>query len=354
MRVGFIDANFKDNIPLYKIGDVSLVERLIKTISLKVEKVYILVNEDNYFYYKDNIKGSCDYILCEHHDDILENVKGYYDNEDDVMFASGNVIIEDIDECFELYAANSSIKYFGDTKDAICICKGGKLKNIDSFCVINSLLKSSIHLVDKNNYPKISMDFNKCICKKHLCNDVNILDVNNTYIGENVTIGRGTIIYPGNCIYGKTVIGDNVILYPNNFIIDSSIGDYCKIGPFSNLKKFSDIKENVEVGAFVEVKNSCLKSGVKAKHHAYIGDVDIKEKCNIGAGVIFANYDGAKKHRTIVEKGSFIGSNVTIVSPVKIGKKAFIAAGSTIVKDVESRSLAIARNRQINKANYYK
>ena len=140
----------------------------------------------------------------------------------------------------------------------------------------------------------------------------------------------------------------------NCFLEDCVIGEKVFVGPFSNIKKGSSIGDNNVIGAFVEVKNSSLKMNVKAKHHAYLGDVDIGNNCNVGCGVIFANYDGKNKHRSRIGNGVFIGSNTTIVSPVKVGEKAFLAAGSTIVNDVENRSLAIARCRQINKSDYCK
>ena len=195
---------------------------------------------------------------------------------------------------------------------------------------------------------------NEKACYKFVEKGVKIMDLSNTYIGEDVVIGKNVVIYPNNYIYGCVEIGDNTIIYPNCFIVNSSIGENCEIGPFSNIKQGSKIGYNSIIGAYVEVKNSLLKGNVKAKHHAYLGDVDIDEGTNIGCGVIFANYDGKKKHRSIVGKNVFIGSNVTVVSPVNIGEKSFIAAGSTIVEDVNSYSLAIARNRQINKLKYYK
>lgn len=195
---------------------------------------------------------------------------------------------------------------------------------------------------------------NKKVCLKHRRAGVRIIDPSNTYIDKDVVIGDNVTIYPNNYIYGLSVIGNNTIIYPNCLIVDSVIGENCEIGPFSNIKQKSKIGNNSIIGAYVEVKNGLLKENVKAKHHAYLGDVDIDEGCNIGCGVIFANYDGKNKHRSTVYKNVFIGSNVTIVSPVVIKENAFVAAGSTIVENVESYSLAIARTRQINKLKYYK
>ena len=166
-------------------------------------------------------------------------------------------------------------------------------------------------------------------------------------------IGRDVEIYPNNYLVGDCSIGDNSVIFPNCYIEDSVIGEACCIGPFSNLKKGCYIDDKVIVGAFVEVKNSVIKSGVKAKHHAYLGDVEIGQETNIGCGVIVANYDGEKKHKTHIGKKVFVGSNVTIISPVEIGSNVVVGAGSTIVKDISDNSLAIARERQVNKENYY-
>lgn len=191
-------------------------------------------------------------------------------------------------------------------------------------------------------------------CLKHIRAGVKIIDLSTTYIEKEVVIGKNVIIYPNNYICGSSEIRDNTIIYPNCLIMDSVIGENCEIGPFSNIKQKSKIGNNSIIGAYVEVKNSLLKDNVKAKHHAYLGDVDIDDGCNIGCGVIFANYDGKNKHRSTIYKNVFIGSNVTIVSPIVIKENAFIAAGSTIVENVDANSLAIARNRQINKLKYYK
>ena len=120
------------------------------------------------------------------------------------------------------------------------------------------------------------------------------------------------------------------------------------------MRKGAILEDNVHIGNYVEVKNATLKNGVKAGHHAYIGDATIGERVNVSCGVIFANYDGINKHHSVIEADVFIGSNVTIVSPVTVKAGAFLAAGSTINQDVAADALAIARSRQENKADYVK
>lgn len=206
---------------------------------------------------------------------------------------------------------------------------------------------------NKREYMIIVNDFYLYNCNKLIESGVKIFDVKTTFIGEDVCIGRDVEIYPNCYLLGECEIGNNSVIFPNSFIESSVIGERCSVGPFSHLKKGSIIGDDSIVGAFVEVKNSVIKKGVKAKHHAYLGDVEIGEKTNIGCGVIIANYDGKEKHKSVIGNNCFVGSNVTIVSPVNIGEETVVGAGSTIVDDIDKNSLSIARARQINKNNYY-
>lgn len=197
-----------------------------------------------------------------------------------------------------------------------------------------------------------------------------LIDPNNTYIEENVKIGRDTVIYPGALIQGKTTIGENCTILGNTRIIDCEIGnsikiessvleesildDFVTIGPFAHLRPKTHLKEKVHVGNFVEVKKSTLEKGVKVGHLTYLGDAIIGENTNIGAGTITCNYDGKNKFKTIIGKDSFIGSNTMLVAPIKIEDCGMTAAGSVITKDVPSKSLAVARSKQIIKLNWRK
>lgn len=205
---------------------------------------------------------------------------------------------------------------------------------------------------------------------KFMDEGVIIIDPETTYIEENVRIGEDTVIYPNVFIQGKTEIGKNCIILGNTRIEDSIIKDNVKIeasvveksvleegvtvGPFAHLRPKAHLKENVHVGNFVEVKNALLESGVKVGHSTYLGDAEIGENTNIGAGTITCNYDGKNKHKTTIGKNSFIGSNSTIVAPVNIGKKAFTAAGLVITKEIPDNTLAFGRARQINKEGWNK
>ena len=130
---------------------------------------------------------------------------------------------------------------------------------------------------------------------------------------------------------------------------ESEIGENVNIGPYSHIRPKCIIESHVTIGNFAEIKNCVIKSGAKVHHHSYLGDSFIGSDVNIGAGVVTVNYDGFKKHHTIIEEGAFIGCNANLIAPLRVGKDAFIAAGSTVYHDVPDESLAIARERQINK-----
>lgn len=168
-------------------------------------------------------------------------------------------------------------------------------------------------------------------------NGVTIEDTNTTYIYDDVEIGMDTIIYPNTTIKSGVVIGEN-----------------CKIGPNAYIREGCKLADNVKVGSFVEIKKTIVGEGSKIPHLSYMGDCEIGTKCNIGCGTITCNYDGTNKSKTIIGDNAFVGSNVNLVAPVKIGNNVFIAAGSTITEDVPDYALAIARERQINKEDWNK
>lgn len=193
----------------------------------------------------------------------------------------------------------------------------------------------------------------------HAQNGVKFVDIEQAYIEEGAEIGENTLIEAGVTIDGKSKIGkDSVIgqgsklteaIIGNNtniqqsVIIESSVGDNTNVGPFAYIRPGSKVGNGCKVGDFVEIKNSVMGDGSKASHLTYIGDSDIGEKVNLGCGVVFVNYDGKNKHRSTVGDNSFIGCNVNIVSPVNISSNAYIAAGSTVTKDVPKGALCISR-----------
>jgi len=191
---------------------------------------------------------------------------------------------------------------------------------------------------------------------------VSIIDSSSVYISYDAEIGADTIIYPGVFIDNGVSIGKNCIIRGASYIKNSRIGDASvisysyidsavigkkvKIGPFSRIRESSILKENVRVGNFSEIKKSVISKNSKIKHLSYIGDAHVGENVNIGAGTITCNYDGIKKHQTVIGSKSFVGSNVNFVAPVKIGRGVLVAAGSTVTRDVPSGKLVIARARQ--------
>ncbi len=172
---------------------------------------------------------------------------------------------------------------------------------------------------------------------EHLKNGVTIEDINNTYIYDDVKIGMDTIIHPNTTIKSDVIIGEE-----------------CEIGPNAYIREKCRLANKVKVGSFVEIKNAIIGEGTKVPHLSYMGDCEIGAKSNIGCGTITCNYDGFNKSKTIIGEHSFIGSNTNLVAPVTLGKNTFVAAGSTITDDVPDDSLAIARERQVNKEGWNK
>jgi bifunctional UDP-N-acetylglucosamine pyrophosphorylase/glucosamine-1-phosphate N-acetyltransferase len=166
-----------------------------------------------------------------------------------------------------------------------------------------------------------------------------------TRIGSECRIRSYSVIE--NC-----TLGNNVLIRQSCVLSDSTIASAANIGPFAHLRPGCVIGEDVHIGNFVEAKKATLHKGVKAGHLTYLGDAEVDEGTNIGAGVITCNYDGVNKHVTRIGKDTFIGSDSTLVAPVSIGDGAYIGAGSCITKDVEGGSLAVARAHQIGKQGW--
>jgi bifunctional UDP-N-acetylglucosamine pyrophosphorylase/glucosamine-1-phosphate N-acetyltransferase len=204
------------------------------------------------------------------------------------------------------------------------------------------------------------------INERHMLAGATLIDPNTTYIEAEVEVGSDTVLYPNCYLMGKTVIGSSCLLEPNVKICDSRIGDRvtikmgtviteslvaaeAQLGPYSHLRPLSDVGRKAKVGNFVELKKSVLHAGAKANHLTYLGDAEVGENVNIGAGTITCNYDGKHKFKTTIEAGAFIGSNTALVAPVVIGAGAYVGAGSTVTEDVPPHKLAIARGRQVIK-----
>lgn len=202
------------------------------------------------------------------------------------------------------------------------------------------------------------------INKYHLDNGVTLIDPRSTYIGSDVKIDKDTIIYPNNIIEGKTEIGEGCTILQNcrikdsivkdganieaSIILESTVGSNTSVGPFAYIRPGSTIGSEVKIGDFVEVKNSTIGNETKVAHLTYIGDAEVGTGCNFGCGTVIVNYDGKKKHKTIIGNNSFIGCNTNLVSPIEVEDNTYIAAGSTITSRVEEGDLAVARAKQKN------
>jgi len=182
-------------------------------------------------------------------------------------------------------------------------------------------------------------------CGSEVSIDVNCVFEGRVRLGDRVRIGP-------NCVLKDVTIGADTEVRAFSFMEDARIGARCRVGPYARLRPGADLAEDVHVGNFVEVKASRLGAGTKANHLAYVGDSEVGARVNIGAGTITCNYDGANKNRTVIEDDCFIGSDATLVAPVRIAKGSYIGAGSTISKDTPPGQLTVARARQVSIARW--
>jgi bifunctional UDP-N-acetylglucosamine pyrophosphorylase/glucosamine-1-phosphate N-acetyltransferase len=204
------------------------------------------------------------------------------------------------------------------------------------------------------------------ICENWMNRDVEIIDRVSTFIDTSVKIAKGSVIYPNTYLRGSTSIGSGSVIGPNTMIENSRIGkngriiwsvveqasvsDSVSIGPFSHIRKGTLVEDNVKIGNFSEIKKSRIGANSKVSHFSYLGDADIDVNVNIGAGVVTCNYDGDKKHDTLIEKDTFVGSGTMLIAPVKVGRGSVTGAGSVVNKDVLPNSLVVGvPAKQINK-----
>lgn len=207
------------------------------------------------------------------------------------------------------------------------------------------------------------------IAERWMAEGVTLVDPETTRIDSAVTIGRDTVIYPFTMLEGETAVGEDCVIASHVRIISSRLGngvvvkDHCviseavledeaSVGPFSHLRPAALIRRRARVGNFVEIKKAELGEESKANHLSYLGDAVVGKGVNIGAGTITCNYDGTKKSRTIIEDQVFVGSDTQFIAPVRVGRGATIAAGSTVTQDVPPDALAIARSPQVNKKEW--
>lgn len=231
-------------------------------------------------------------------------------------------------------------------------------------------LKDAFIIRSMRDVLRFQDELRMAVCDKLLENDVFIQNPANTYISPDAVIDHGAVILEGTHIYGKSLIGTGCKIGPNSIIKDciignnvtvnasqtneSFIGDETTVGPFAYIRPGCKVGKKVKIGDFVELKKAVIGDGTKLSHLTYMGDAELGKNINIGCGVVAVNYDGRNKHKTKIADNSFIGCNVNLVAPVEIGEGAYVAAGSTITEYVEPEALAIARSRQTVKPGWMK
>ena len=243
--------------------------------------------------------------------------------------------------------------------------------NNNNYSVGACTIDNPIEIHGVNNRVELAFsetEIRKRINENAMLSGVSIINPMCTYIEPGVVIGKDTIIYPGVVLEGDTTIGENCIIRANTRIVSSKIndnvdiessliessvvGEGCHIGPYAHLRPKSYLGKNIKIGNFVEVKNSIMGDNSKASHLSYVGDADVGMNVNIGCGVVFVNYNGREKFRSVVEDNAFIGSNSNLVAPIHVDEWGYVAAGSTITEDVGACDLSIARARQVNKPGW--
>ena len=278
---------------------------------------------------------------------------------EDHLATPGNVVLYSDTPLVDRYTVDGILEYMELKGIQSAILPRGYVTGEGESEVVAESENDFVRLTGPDTYAYIAHELRQRIIAAHMANGVYFVDPATVYIDADVVIGEGTLVKPNNILSGNTVIGKGVTLNPGNNLTDTVVGDGstltamvtteasvgidCKMGPYSYLRPGANIGNGVKVGDFVEVKNSNVSDGAKLPHLAYVGDADVGKRVNVGCGVIFANYDGKKKHRTTVLDGAFIGSNTTLIAPVKVGEMSFIAAGATVAHEVPDGAFVIAR-----------
>ena len=209
-----------------------------------------------------------------------------------------------------------------------------------------SINKKKIALIEKYNQEKLRNHAMKM--------GVTLKSPETVFLSEDTKFGKNVVINQYVVIGKKTKIGNNVEILPFTHIENATLESNVNVGPFSRIRPGSILLKGSRVGNFVEVKKSKIGKNSKINHLSYVGDALVGSNVNIGAGTITCNYDGKKKSKTKISDGAFIGSNTSLVAPIKIGKKAVVGAGSTLTQSVKNKSLALTRSNQIEVKNYKK
>jgi bifunctional UDP-N-acetylglucosamine pyrophosphorylase/glucosamine-1-phosphate N-acetyltransferase len=221
---------------------------------------------------------------------------------------------------------------------------------------------------DRVQLARLGAELNRRVVQGWMRAGVTVVDPTTTWIDTDVTIGPDTVVRPGTQLLGACTIGDGAVIGPDTTLTSVEVGDgatvvrtqaehavigpEATVGPFSYLRPGTVLGAHGKIGGFVETKNARIGDGAKVPHLSYVGDATVKEGANIGAGTIFANYDGVAKHHTTVGAHTFVGSNSVLVAPVELADGSYVAAGSAVTGGTEPGELAVARGRQRNVAQW--
>jgi bifunctional UDP-N-acetylglucosamine pyrophosphorylase/glucosamine-1-phosphate N-acetyltransferase len=244
----------------------------------------------------------------------------------------------------------------------------GMGRHVDA--LITTDFEETLGVNDRIQLADASKNLQQRINEQHMRNGVTIVSPELVYIESAVHIAQDVIIEPNVYLKGMTTIETGTFIGTGShlenayigtgahiqasYISDSEIGDHTTVGPYAHIRAEAIVEKNARIGNFKKNKKSKLGTGVKAAHLSYMGDALIGDRVNMSCGAITANYDGKKKHQTVIGNDAMIGSNVNLIAPVVIGEGAYVAAGSTVTRNVPDEALAIARTKQENKADYAK
>ncbi|MCL2574363.1 MAG: hypothetical protein FWE34_07430 [Defluviitaleaceae bacterium] len=332
----------------HKIFGVRVIDYMLRALmQATAQKIFVLVEKAEYCHYLDDAIAP---VICKGRGNTsVEDIVQDYGQDAICLVLSGAMMVDAMDIASALrYAMQTSTKVL-NIEDAEGFDTGLIIENRVSLARATKLVQTRI-----NN--------------GHMYNGVTMINPDATYIAPDVKIGMDTIIYPNVTIEGDTTIGANCLIGQNCRIlnmkigdgveiwdstcVESEIGDGTSVGPYAYLRPNSVIGKKCKIGDFVEIKNATMGDGSKASHLGYIGDAIIGKNVNFGCGAITVNYDGKCKSQTVVEDNAFIGSNSNLVAPVRVCEGAYVAAGSTITKEVPCDALAVARSRQENKEGW--
>ncbi len=327
-------------------GDTPFLTK--KTLKKLINSISIKKNNLALTYFINNKKNSYGKIILSKKNQpikILEDKK----SSCNVKLCNGGLIAfnsKDLENLLSKLKLNPlSDEYF--LTDLIEIAAKKSMK-IDLIKINENEILGVNDKIDLSNAEKIAQ---KNIRDKFLAIGVTLLDPDTIYFAHDTIIEKDVIIHPNVVIGNNVKIKKNSEIYSFTHLSECIINENVKTGPFARIRGFSSIDNNSKIGNYVEIKKSNLGKNVKANHLSYVGDSNVGSNTNIGAGTITCNFDGHKKHTTVIGKNTFIGSNSTLIAPIKIGDNATVAAGSVITENVPENSLSIARKRQVNKKN---